>query len=357
MKAFDDLSVADALKTRYGVKEGSPLWSLLEWLLVNNEVASLEAMNFLGLLCKVRGGQTGPDNAYDDPEDRRMGYWTKLEIFRCADGCDRLATEMAAEIKKTGRVNLKLNTAVTEIKISKSKVEVGSKVVVSYRKPAKLAAGPPKPEIYAYVILATPPSAWYRLEKVTFEDRDVHPKDKKTSASWPSGPAIKFFSNVKERFWIKEASHRSAAHRRSAKSGKAPTIKRAVDDQGIVLSVFAGPIIKTGGIGRRAPDVSECAERLKELYKGNDSQFFGTPLHSDWPAVPFIETGYVTPALGQVFDIGHKLNKPFHERLFFAGEHTQMAHFGYMEGALRSGKLAAARVMMHACGLLTEADA
>ena len=39
--------------------------------------------------------------------------------------------------------------------------------------------------------------------------------------------------------------------------------------------------------------------------------------------------------------VGEKLNKPFHDRLFFAGEHTQMDFFGYMEGALRSGERAA----------------
>jgi uncharacterized protein with NAD-binding domain and iron-sulfur cluster len=36
--------------------------------------------------------------------------------------------------------------------------------------------------------------------------------------------------------------------------------------------------------------------------------------------------------------------------IFFAGEHTQMDHFGYMEGALRSGERAARQLMQHACG-------
>ena len=34
-----------------------PLWKMIEFKLVNDEVAPLDKMNFLGLLCKVRAGQ------------------------------------------------------------------------------------------------------------------------------------------------------------------------------------------------------------------------------------------------------------------------------------------------------------
>jgi monoamine oxidase len=55
-----DISVADALAKYYKVdkKTDGRLWKAIEFLLVNNEVAPLEEMNFLGLLCKVKGAQT-----------------------------------------------------------------------------------------------------------------------------------------------------------------------------------------------------------------------------------------------------------------------------------------------------------
>ena len=59
----------------------------------------------------------------------------------------------------------------------------------------------------------------------------------------------------------------------------------------------------------------------------------------------------MSPKINQLIDIGEKLSKPFHDRLFFAGEHTQMDFFGYMEGALRSGERAADTLMRKACGL------
>ena len=69
-------------------------------LLVNDEVAPLEEMNFLSLLCKVKGGQSVQFKD-DETQAYLTGYWTELEIFRCADGCQKLADKMATEIKDT----------------------------------------------------------------------------------------------------------------------------------------------------------------------------------------------------------------------------------------------------------------
>lgn len=74
-------------------------------------------------------------------------------------------------------------------------------------------------------------------------------------------------------------------------------------------------------------------------------------LFANWPKQPFIKTGYASPRLGEIFTIGRRLSEPFQGRLFFAGEHTQMDHFGYMEGALRSGERAAELLMYRACNL------
>jgi monoamine oxidase len=105
---LDRTSVADALEKRFGVKPGGRLWLATELLLVNNNVARLEQMSFLALLCLVRGGQTErragrPVTIAPDP---LMGYWNELEIYRCGDGCQRLAQAIAAEVhaRKGSRV-------------------------------------------------------------------------------------------------------------------------------------------------------------------------------------------------------------------------------------------------------------
>ena len=72
---------------------------MLQFKLENDEVAPLDEMNFLGLLCKVRAGQG--ERCVEDPSSSCIsdGYWEELEIFRCADGCQTLAKKMAEKIQ------------------------------------------------------------------------------------------------------------------------------------------------------------------------------------------------------------------------------------------------------------------
>jgi monoamine oxidase len=78
-------------------------------------------------------------------------------------------------------------------------------------------------------------------------------------------------------------------------------------------------------------------------------------MYSDWPNEPFIRTGYWAPKPnGEIFKVGPKLNIAFHKRLYFAGEHTYVSFFGYMEGALRSGIRAANLLMRESCGMTVD---
>ena len=96
-----------------------------------------------------------------------MGYWNELEIFRCADGCQKLAKKIAEEITSTDKerklspAKLLHRRAVTNINIVSKQgvVRVGSKQVMN-DKSGRLADGPPLMLPYEYVILAIPPSVW-----------------------------------------------------------------------------------------------------------------------------------------------------------------------------------------------------
>ena len=96
------------------------------------------------------------------------------------------------------------------------------------------------------------------------------------------------------------------------------------------------------------PDPKECVRELESLYPDYARNVIKT-CFANWPEEGFIKTGYASPRLGEIFGKGEKLNRPFHDLLFFAGEHTRMDLFGYMEGALRSGERAAKLLMQHLC--------
>ena len=341
LKPFDAMSVARALETLYGVKRGSRLWLWMELLLVNNNVKPLDALNFLGLLCLVKGGQSGTI----DKKDALMGYWNELEIYRCADGCQKLASEIAKDLQSgKHRCVIRLRRAVTRIDLSKCSAPAAKKCVwldsnevVGNR--GELKGGPPRREPFDCVVFAIPPSVW---AEVVFEPKHLHPKEPGQVGVMEMGNAVKFFSNLKERFWIRDAA---APHGGSLALGQVwegTDNQTRIGDQGIVLSVFAGARSPT-------PDEKYFKAELTKLYP-NYPKKVATHL-ADWPRQPFIRAGFVSPGKNQILTVGKRLNEPYQGRIFFAGEHTQMNHFGYMEGALRSGERAAALLVQTACGL------
>lgn len=365
LRPEDLRSVADALKNRYNVSPNELLWKMLEFKLVNDEVAPLERMNFLGLLCKVRAGQ-GTRFLFEDDQDKTrplMRYWDELEIFRCADGCQALAREIAGELqskdfqkKYAAKTKLHLSVAVTSIDLSQSKAQgviLGFKRVADQRQ-GKLADGPPIFSRYGYVILAVPPSVWKGIPVIPSAW-----DPKKEIGVLGMDDAVKFFSDVKKRFWINRgfAPYGGSSeigqvwegtdNQTQIVLGKIPNPKGGVLEvkQGIVLSAFAGPI-KPGG---HVPEPRDFIKELTRLYPEYRENLRKTHF-SNWPLEPFIKTGYASPRLGEIFTIVKQLNDPFHNLLFFAGEHTRMDFFGYMEGALRSGERAAQQLMQHSCG-------
>jgi monoamine oxidase len=355
LKVLDGRSVAQALNG-FGVKTGSDLWKMLEWLLVNDEVAQLDRMNLLGLLCKVRAGQGDTLGAPVPGHSTLMGYWEELEIFRCAEGCQELAERMTSTLRQYG-VRVEVGTAVTNIDLLDAGVRIGTK---------KVAPASPGPvfELYDYVVLTSPPTVWSKIAFTAggrFINREaiggqkaVDP-GKDLGGLMEDGPAIKFFTAAPDRFWLKDKPP-------AAPDGGTPRLGQiweGTDNQteldgmrSRVLSVFSGPLIadRSHAKGFRAPSASECEAELRRLYGVSyPARLPGNMKYIDWPAEPFIKTGYASPSKGQVLTVGRMLSKPYKGRLVFAGEHTHMAFFGYMEGALRSGERAAATIKTLAC--------
>jgi monoamine oxidase len=378
LEDLDNTSVADKLKD-FGVPPPpDDLFEFIKIKLVNDEVAPLETMSYLGLLCKVKAGQglrfgDDPDEPLNPDEVRRKKdrYWNELEIFRCAEGCQTLAKSIAESIRSVDKmlppVEIRFGRAVTHIELSNRGARVGHKDVID---PVKGILTPGKPTFTScnYVILASPPSAWQKhgvnvpqLTITADDGRRVTPVDlfgKKAIGTIGMFPAVKFFSKMNERFWIKQKAAPYGGATELGQVWEGTDNQTRVAGQGIVLSVFAGPILKGG----RTPMPVKFREELELLFPGYENSRLKTEppstRFSDWPEKPFIKTGYFSPKPKEISEIAWMFNrkwsrikgKPLHDRLFFAGEHTDMGFFGYMEGALRSGKRAAEEVMREACG-------
>lgn len=354
LDTLDRTSVAEALERRFGVSRTERLWQAMELLLVNNNVARLEHMSFLALLCLIRGGQTErragkPVTIAPDP---LMGYWDELEIYRCGEGCQRLAQAIAAEVHGRAGCRVIHNMGVRRIDLRPQ----GGGVLVTARSTKdtrfdewlreKIPANPlMDTRRYDCVVFAVPPTVWGDIEIIPF-----HPKD--VIGLMGSGAAVKFFSNVKERFWVKQGLAPLGGSLEIGQVWEGTDNQTRVQGQDVVLSVFTGS---------RTPNVDDYKKGLARLYPADprirESGYLSNLRASmlvDWSRQPFIRTGYSSPRVGQVFTIGKELNEPFQGRLFFAGEHTQMDHFGYMEGAVRSGERAARLLVDQVCRPLTK---
>ncbi len=332
---FDKMTVGEALTKLFGVAKDSRLWKSMDFQLANDNAARLGQMNFLSMLCLVRGGQAGTI-----AEDPLMGYWDELEIYRCGDGCQRLALTIAADVhaRKGCRVIRSMGLRRIDLRPKTGGVLVTARSTKNSTFDQwlreKIPANPlMDTQRYDCVIFAAPPSVWHAVEIVPH-----HPKD--VIGMLGMGPAVKFFSKVKERFWISDGF---APHGGSLDLGQVwegTDNQTRVKGQDIVLSVFAGA---------RTPPEADFKRGLTDLYKEKYKENLRKTMLVDWTRQPFIGTGYASPRIGQVLTIGKELNEPFLGRLFFAGEHTQMDHFGYMEGAIRSGERAAGVLLDQVC--------
>ena len=108
---------------------------------------------------------------------------------------------------------------------------------------------------FSYVILAIPPSVWPRV-KITADGKDVDPA--KEIGQMRMNDAVKYFSDVKERFWIKDKAAPIGGSLKIGQVWEGTDNQTRVGNQGIVLSVFAGPVSATDARPRARTSRTSC---------------------------------------------------------------------------------------------------
>jgi monoamine oxidase len=306
---WDYTSVALRLH-QFGIKPDSLLYALLSANLSNDQTLPIDQQSYLGLLAVVRGGRIGDDD---------MAYWTQTEVYRCAAGNQALAFVLRDVLKDLGGRVL-TNTKVTAIDVS---APAGVKIT---------AGGSTYQSDYA--VLAIPQPTWAGIT--------ISPPIP-SSYQIATGPAVKYLSPVTRRFWLQPQLAPTSVSDDLGMTWEGTDNQMAVGDQGFGLSVFAGgPCADAarGALDKQAYFTTS----LTSMYPDYENYAAGSGFFIDWPSEPTIGCGYSCPSLGQVTTAAPQLARLYQDRLAFAGEHTVMAMFGYMEGALESGVRAAGRI-------------
>jgi monoamine oxidase len=293
-------------------------------MMENDNVAPISEQSYLGLLALVAGG------GFDEAGDAL--YWTDTEVFRCDSGNQALAWRLRDEIcRASGAEGCPGNAPVT----------LGAQVMgIDIREDSVLVTphgSPPVP--FDYVVLAVPPSLW-----PTIGITPAIPGEMRMSM----GPAVKYLSRLSHRFWIQEGLAPSGMSEPLGEVWEGTDNQMSTGGQEIELSVFAGG--RTAGHALQwhamypgRPMSEYYAPLISQLYPGYPSASpEGTFVA--WPVDRWTEAGYSCPKPGEVRRIGPFLEGMYARRLAFAGEHTCLAFFGYMEGALESGFAAARRI-------------
>lgn len=303
--AYDRMTVGQRLAQLFGDRS-SIARAVLEFSIGNDNCATPAQQSYLGLLTLVSRGRMGNDTK------GMRGYWHYTETHRCWGGNQLLAHKLAE-----GLTDVRLSSPVQRISISDGAVGIDW---------AGAAGGS---EAFDYAVLSAPPTSWPTVDS-------SYPW---IPAEWTMqhGPAVKYLSSFDTRFWEQHGLAPNALWDRLGSVWEG-TDRQGTPEVGYALSVYAG--------GQYCRGEANFPARLAEIYPGYAPN---TVMYVDWPAIPYVWTGYSVPAPGQVCSVGRSLATPYADRMVFAGEQTYVGYFGYMEGALQSGARAAKMLVAALC--------
>jgi monoamine oxidase len=278
--------------------------------------------SLLGTLTAVAGAAQ-----HGAPND----YFTQTEALRCCDGNAALAGRLLDEIARGGGT-VQLHSPVRAIEIRKDEVSI------DLERDGTMTAD--------YVVLAIPPSLWPQSRGAKIVVTPDIPADYYTSM----GTAVKYLSRLTHRFWIGEGLAPSATSDRFGVTWEGSDNQIQAPGRGVELSLFAGADMAKRGLDeyRRGGDLAVRAfydRRIGAVYRSYSASVSGRPSFIPWPLDEWTGAGYSCPGLGDVCRAGPLLSRSFKQRMFFAGEHVCLPYFGYMEGALQSGRMAAAAIL------------
>jgi monoamine oxidase len=251
--------------------------------------------SYLGNLSMVKGG--GLEK-----------YWSDSEVYRCRGGNQQLARKLAETITPD---RLLLRTAVRAITVRDTGVSV------------RLADG--KTLEADDVVLTAPPTVWNKIAI----DPPLPPQ-----LAPQMGNNVKMLIRLSRRAWTPGELAPDFLS-----EGPVQETWEGTDNQkgpGYVLVAFSGG--PPADICREWTPATRAANYLKELgkvYPRIGAAHVGSRF-MDWPGDTWAKASYSFPAPGQVTAFGPTLYDGI-GRLHFAGEYTNYAFLGYMEGALGSG--------------------
>ena len=159
------------------------------------------------------------------------------------------------------------------------------------------------------------------------------------------GTNAKLMLGMKSHFWRKQGYGGLVYSDNGIPNGWDNAQLQTKDDEAAGLSILFGG---AGGVkvGEGTPESQRdiFLPKWEQIYKGATEQFSGKVARMHWPSHPFTLCSYICPKVGQFTSIIGAEQAPV-GNILFAGEHCGGDSAGFMNGAAKSGREAAAEIL------------
>jgi monoamine oxidase len=252
--------------------------TILENQFENDNLGPIDNQSYLGLLCQIKGA------GYVDTKS----FWDVVELIKCSQGNQTLAKYLADDLEIIYQYPVKF---------------------VGYEN-GVMKAGISSSSYYEsdFIIISVPPPIWNDIYFSPQFDLNMYKPQ--------MGSAIKILPNIIE------------CEEKLSNTTDFPS----QNEKKFRHAIFAG-----------GPNVINRVKEyiLREINENNTYNFDMNNAHLvDWSNEKYTFAGYSYPAIGNSITVNKILYYPvkqFDNKLFFAGEHTQLNFAGFMEGAVQSG--------------------
>lgn len=279
---------------------------LLEGYIRDDYAAEPEDLSLLTLASGEKVYQPVPDRA--------------LEAFRIRGGNSRLAEAFATRLG----AGLRLGAPVDAIEQSSSAVRV-------------TAAG--ETHTAAFCVLAAPLPA---LRPVDLGDAGLPEPLRGAIADLSYGPVTKTLLQYDRRYWREQGSSGDLLSDLPLGSTWEGTDQQP-GRHGVLIAYAAGRHSLHFEPETTPERARDAARWIGDVYP-HTAQGVIESASVSWPEEPYSGGAWLAPRPGQVLPYWKALREPA-GRIHLAGEHTDELYPGYMEGAIRSGRRAAERIM------------
>jgi monoamine oxidase len=158
------------------------------------------------------------------------------------------------------------------------------------------------------------------------------------------GTNAKLITAYRERIWRTRYQSTAATYADTGFQNTWEATRYQPGNSGLVTNFTGGKQGLSLGVGTAESQAQKLLPQLNKIFPTISDFRQGDAIRANWPSEKYSRGSYACYLVGQWTSIAGSEQRRV-GNLFFAGEHCSLSFQGYMEGALRTGEVAARRIM------------